>query len=399
MHSMKITVQYDYPVYFTSGVFSPANTDLVESISRKEPQRRHRLLTIVDRGVADAWPTLASQIQKYVQYHRERLELVAEPWILDGGEAAKNGPETATQVQARLHALGIDRHSFVVIVGGGAILDAVGFAAATVHRGVRVVRLPTTVLAQCDAGLGFKTGINAYEVKNLLGSFSPPFAVINDERFLETLSLRDTIAGMAEAVKVALISDPAFFDWLRRNASALAVGERTALTHLVRRGAELHLDGMAASVDPFGLNIAHPHFGHWAAHKIESLSGNRVRHGEAVAIGIALDTCYAVEARHVHRRVRDAVIRLLETLGFTLWDDVLELVAPDDNRLLLLDGLSEFREYVGGELTITLLAEIGQRLEIHDVRQDNMLRAWDWLRRHCAAPDAGPPIRADARSV
>src|SRR5207247_5778183 len=108
----------------------------------------------------------------------------------------------------------IDRQSYALAIGGGAVLDAVGFAAAIFHRGVRHIRCPTTVLAQSDSGVGVKNAINAFGLKNLLGTFAPPFAVINDQTFLDVLPERDKRAGMAEAVKVALIRDGAFFDWI-----------------------------------------------------------------------------------------------------------------------------------------------------------------------------------------
>ena len=197
-------------------------------------------------------------------------------------------------------ALRIDRHSFVLAIGGGALLDVVGFAAATLHRGVRLVRMPTTVLAQNDAGVGVKNGINAFGAKNLLGTFAPPFAVINDSRFLSTLDRRDQIAGMAEAVKVALIRDRGFFAWISAHADALAAFAPDAVDHLIQRCAELHLQHIACGGDPFEQGSARPlDFGHWAAHKLEMLTGHAVRHGEAVAIGIALDCGYSVEAGHL----------------------------------------------------------------------------------------------------
>ena len=139
---------------------------------------------------------------------------MAYPEIVEGGENAKNNPAYPSGIQKRIYELEMDRHSVIVAIGGGAVLDMVGYAVGTTHRGMRIVRLPTTVLSQADGGVGVKNGINAFGTKNFLGTFIPPFAVINDIRFLETLEARDQIAGMAEAVKVALIRDPDFFDWL-----------------------------------------------------------------------------------------------------------------------------------------------------------------------------------------
>jgi 3-dehydroquinate synthase len=128
------------------------------------------------------------------------------------------------------------------VIGGGAVLDAVGFATATFHRGVRHVRCPSTVLAQNDSGVGVKNGVNSFGLKNLLGVFAPPFAVINDSAFIDALPARDKRCGMAEAVKVALIRDREFFVWLERTADALARFEPNALDILIQHCAKLHMN-------------------------------------------------------------------------------------------------------------------------------------------------------------
>ncbi len=379
-HVQRITLTYDYPVYFTRDVFAPDNADLVEAISRREPERRHRVLVVVERAVADARPRVLEEVHGYAARHHERLALVAEPLVVEGGEAVKNDPGEVRRLQERLNALGMDRQSFVVVVGGGALLDMAGYAAATAHRGVRLVRVPTTVLAQDDAGVGVKNGINMFGKKNFLGTFAPPFAVLNDAAFLDTLSTRDKVAGMAEAVKVALIRDAAFFDWLVSHAGELAACAPEALDHLIRRSARLHLDHIATSGDPFELGSARPlDFGHWAAHKLESLSSYRLRHGEAVAIGMALDSIYSARAGLLEDDVLEPVLCLLERLGLSLWDETLELVGAG-GRPRILDGLTEFREHLGGELSITFLAKIGWGIEAHSVEEDLVLEAMEALR-------------------
>ena len=245
--------------------------------------------------------------------------------MIAGGEEIKNDPALVERLQHRMLELGMDRHSFVVGIGGGAFLDMIGYMAATTHRGLRMVRIPTTVLAQNDSGVGVKTGVNAYGSKNLLGVFAPPFSVINDSDFLETLDERDRRAGMAEAVKVALIRDGSFFAALEANADRLAAFERGAVAHLIRRCAELHMRQIAFGGDPFEMGSARPlDFGHWSAHKLESLTNHAVRHGEAVAIGIALDTRYSVRQGLLAAGNDERVCRLLERLGFRLWHPALE---------------------------------------------------------------------------
>jgi 3-dehydroquinate synthase len=385
VHLQRISLRFEYPVYFTEDVFAVENPALADALAWREPGRRHRVLAVVDRGVAEAWPALAPAIVAYADAHADRLALVGEPLVVEGGEAVKNDRELAAALEHRLHDLGMDRHSFVVIVGGGAVLDMVGYVAAITHRGVRVVRVPTTVLAQADSGVGVKNGVNAFGKKNFLGTFAPPFAVLNDRRFLATLPRRDKIAGIAEAVKVALIRDAVFFDWLSAHAPALAACEPEPLDKLIRRTAELHLEHIATAGDPFELGSARPlDFGHWAAHKLESLTANRLRHGEAVAIGMALDTIYSAACGLCDRGTVESVLGTFTRLGLELWDEALDLTAAD-GRPLLLEGLNEFREHLGGELSVTLLQRIGQGVEVHDIREDLVREAIAQLRRHGSA--------------
>ena len=368
----RVPLVLEYPVVFARDVFGIDSSVLVDVVSAREPARRHRVVAIVDGGVADAWPRLCSQIEAYAERHAARLELAAPPWTIPGGERAKDEAVLA-DILRRLAALRIDRHSFVLAIGGGAVLDVVGYAAATLHRGVRLVRLPTTVLGQNDAGVGVKNGINAFGAKNFLGAFAAPFAVIDDSGFLATLDDRDRAAGMAEAVKVAAIRDPVFFDWLSDHAPALAAFELTPVERMIRRCAELHLAHIAGGGDPFESGNARPlDFGHWAAHKLETLTHHELRHGEAVAIGMVLDARYSVEAGLLDRDAFGSFVALLERLRLPVWHEALRDPA-------LLDGLDEFREHLGGELTITLLAGLGRGVECRDVRIELVRCALAWM--------------------
>lgn len=379
-HYQRLRVEYEYPVYFTRAVFSPDNPLFARAVARREPGQRHRFAVFVDSGVAHSWPELETQVAAYAARHTGQLELVAAPEPVTGGEAAKNEPALITTLQRRLLELAIDRHAYVVAIGGGAVLDTVGYVAATTHRGVRHIRVPTTVLAQNDSGVGVKNSVNAFGVKNFVGTFAPPFAVLNDFDFLATLAHRDKIAGMAEAVKVALIRDADFFGWLEANVEGLAAFEADVAETLIRRCAELHMRHIATSGDPFESGSARPlDFGHWAAHKLESLSTHALRHGEAVAIGMALDTRYSVLQRFLSKGRDERVCALLEQLGFRLWHPALEQRASD-GALALLDGLREFREHLGGELTVTLIADIGRAIEVHSIDEVAVRRAIDWLK-------------------
>jgi 3-dehydroquinate synthase len=376
----RFSVSFEYPVYFTRDVFSEGNSMFAGALMQSGPRGPRRVVVYVDDGVTREMPDLPRRIASYAAAHSDILQCAGPIEVIAGGEGAKNTPGLIEQLQRQLVARGIDRHSYVVGIGGGALLDLVGFVAATTHRGVRHIRIPTTVLAQNDSGVGVKNGVNAFGFKNMLGTFEPPVAVINDSAFIDVLPGRDKRAGMAEAVKVALIRDGAFFQWLEEKAAALALFASEPLDRLIRHCALLHMRQISQGGDPFERGSGRPlDFGHWAAHKLETLSGYELRHGEAVAIGIAIDTRYSVLAGFL-KEGEDARVRaLLERLGFSLWHAACDTRTPTGKRLLLA-GLDEFREHLGGELTITLLKEIGTGTEVHTMDADLIERAVEWLR-------------------
>jgi 3-dehydroquinate synthase len=268
----------------------------------------------------------------------------------------------------------------VLAVGGGALLDATGFAAATAHRGVRHIRLPTTSLSQADGGVGVKNGINAFGKKNFIGAFAPPFAVINDADFLDPLPAAEKRAGLIEAIKVALIRDAAFFAEIEKLGDALARFESDALERVIRRCAELHVEHIAGAGDPFELGSARPlDFGHWSAHKLEQMSGFAISHGAAVAHGIALDVIYSAKSGMLSAEAAEGILVLIEKLGFALFDPLMTSSA------VLLGGLEEFREHLGGELTITLLREIGRGEEVRLIDAELMRASLVELERRARA--------------
>ena len=392
------SVPFRFPVYFTQAAWAPENRVVVDAFTRLEPSRRHRVLVVIDDHVARAQPALTGRVQDYFAAHSASLELVAPPVLVAGGEAVKNDIVHAFGILQRINDTGIDRQSFVAVIGGGAVLDMVSFAAAIAHRGVRIVRFPTTVLAQGDSGIAVKNSMNLFGKKNFVGTFVPPFAVINDAEALTTLSHRDKIAGVSEAVKVALLKDPTFYRYLEANAARIAEGEIGVLSHLTQRSAELHLQHICTNGDPFELGSARPlDFGHWAAHKLESMTSYRVRHGEAVAIGMAIDITYSELRGYIDRTTTERVLRLLEAIGFVLWDDALA-EREADGRLALVHGLREFREHLGGELHVTLLRGIGAGFEVTEMDESAVAAAVQLLnnRRSRSGSRKG---HADAKSA
>ena len=389
MDSIQQHVQaaFRFPVHFTAGVFDPGNHVLRSVLADHAGRPSAPAVFVVDRGLLPGHPRIVEAIERYCEMHRDALCLAAPVCLVPGGEIIKNDWHHVATIHRLAERARLCRHSYIVGVGGGAVLDVVGFAAATAHRGIRLIRIPTTVLAQDDSALGVKNGINAYGKKNFLGTFAPPHAVINDSRFLPTLNDRDWRGGISEAIKAALIRDPGFFDFIEQHAAALKARDLGVMEEVVRRSAMLHLAHIAQSGDPFEQGSSRPlDYGHWAAHKLEALTHYRLRHGEAVAIGLALDTTYAHLTGTLAEREWRRVIDLLHALGLAVHVPELDdhLDDPEDPRSVLA-GLREFREHLGGELTIQLLSHIGRSFDCHDVDTRMMIRSIEVLRRLDAA--------------
>jgi 3-dehydroquinate synthase len=361
-----IQVSWRHRVFFADDLFNITNPVLRDILASEPEAAARRALVVLDEALARARPELSPAIQDYFTAHTQAATLVAPPQCCCGGEAAKASWSLVNDLHTAIDRYHIDRHSYLIAVGGGALLDLAGLAAATAHRGVRHIRVPTTTLSQCDSGVGVKNGINAFGKKNFVGTFAPPFAVINDFQLLRTLAPADLRAGYVEAVKVACIRSGDFFAALERDATALAHFEPAAMRQLIRRCAELHINHIVQGGDPFEAGSARPlDFGHWAAHKLEQMSGFTLRHGEAVAIGLALDVIYSRRAGFLTAEAAERVLVLLETMGFSLFHTDLRRGQP--GRLEVLGGLEEFREHLGGQLAITLLREIGEGFEVHEM--------------------------------
>ncbi len=360
-----IRVASTHRVYFARGVWAGGNSLLAKIVAAGTRGFRPRVMVTLDAGVLQSQPALVQVIRQYCRRHREFMELAGDPLILPGGESAKQGWRTVWQLLKEIDGRGLCRHSYVVAVGGGAHLDVVGLAAALAHRGVRLVRVPTTALAQADSGVGVKNAVNAFGQKNFVGAFAVPAAVVNDLDFLASLPEREKRAAYAEAVKVALIRDAGFFRWLERRAERLARFETGVFEEAIRRCARLHVDHIAEGGDPFESGQARPlDFGHWSAHKLETLTRHRLNHGEAVAMGMALDAIYARRQRLLPASEAERVLVLLKELGFTLWSPALAR-GEGQGRLRVLGGLEDFRRHMGGQLTVPMITRIGQAVSVN----------------------------------
>lgn len=368
--NQRFTVSYEFPVCFTRGTFTTDNSLLCNIIARAG-NKKHKLFPVIDRQVFKSHPEIINQLEHYAQANSDLIELVLPPLLVRSGEVCKTDPAEVDQFYRITQERNIDRHSFALVIGGGSVIDAIGYAAATAHRGIRLIRMPTTVLGQNDAGVGVKNAVNYLGRKNYLGTFVPPFAVINDFNFLRSLPARDQRAGMAEAVKVSLIKDRDFFNWLFEQRHALAAFEDDAVEYMIRRCAELHLHHIATSGDPFEYGSARPlDYGHWSAHRLEELSHSDLRHGEAVAIGVTLDALYSHIQGLIDSTLVKKIITTLKDIGFSLYH-------PSLKQLNVSKALQDFREHLGGELCITLLTGEGRSAQFNYIDDDLMLRCID----------------------
>ncbi|HAF77589.1 MAG TPA: 3-dehydroquinate synthase [Maribacter sp.] len=364
-------VQYDYQLYFTSGLFALENQMFVNLIADYKDFEPVKLLFVLDDGVKHHHPSLIPQIEDYCKAHRQTIKYT-DTLVLPGGEQVKNSDTAIESVLKGVNDNKICRHSFVVVIGGGAVIDMVGYAAAIAHRGVKLIRIPTTVLSQNDSAVGVKNSVNAFKKKNFLGTFAPPFAIINDSDFLETLEQRDWISGISEAIKVALIKDKTFFKYIADNAVALKNREMEAMQYVIYKCAEMHMHHIAQGGDPFESGSSRPlDFGHWAAHKMEFMTNYELRHGEAVAKGIALDVTYAQLVGLISEEDLQHILDVMIAIGF----DLSLPVQNDDKIEQLLNGIEEFREHLGGQLTITLISDLGVKHDVHTIDMELMSKA------------------------
>jgi 3-dehydroquinate synthase len=391
----QVNLSFKHQVLFTRDAFARDNESLRSVLLPKRDEstqtlRTVRVLLYIDRHLLT--DVLREKIVSYFETSTAAdgdattaLELVCPPIAMDGGEDSKNNWRVVEGIWKDINTYKICRHSYVIIVGGGASIDLVGFAVATAHRGVRLVRMPTTTLCQGDGGVGVKNGVNYFGKKNWVGSFTVPDAVINDYDFLLTLPDAHKRAGYAEAVKVSLIKDKDFFLEIEAKARQLAAFDPAAMQRLIWKSAVLHLDHIAFNGDPFEKGSARPlDFGHWIAHKLEPLSNYKINHGYAVAIGICADFAYCAELGMIPTGVRDRIVTLFEALGFATYNALLHSQSPTGS-FIILDGLQEFREHLGGVLTITLITDIGRGLEVHEMDPALILRSLNWLKdRHDA---------------
>ncbi len=364
------SVPFRHRLRFTNDCFGSDWSEVEELFETTEGVARLQIW--IDQGIATADPGLLSRIQNCVESTKS-LELTSPPQTIIGGERIKTTEAAIDDLLSAIHSDRLDRRNYILVVGGGAVLDAVGYAAAIAHRGIRLIRFPTTTLAQADSGVGVKNAVNAFGKKNWKGTFAVPWAVINDRKLLTHLSDRDFRSGFAEAVKVSLLKSPAAFDSLCQNAERIAARDMTASLQAIRASVLMHIHHITYGGDPFESTEARPlDFGHWSAHKLESLCQYQLRHGEAVAIGVALDVVYSSLVHQLPPPIVDRTVQVLRDLGLPIYHELLHAPA-------IFEGLEEFRQHLGGRLTLTMVQDLGKMFQVHSINHSMMKKAIDYL--------------------
>ena len=327
-YDFDIPVTFRHRIRFTKDAFAEGNNVLADLL---EAERERKVIVFLESSIDQLFPGLRQQIQNYLET-QTKLKLT-EIVIMAGGEDCKISKTQIMDGIIPIERNGIDRHSYVFCIGGGAFLDVIGLSAATAHRGVRLIRFPTTTLAQDDSGVGVKNGINAFGKKNFIGAFAVPYAVVNDFQFLYTQSAHNNRSGLSEAVKVALVKDGAFFAWLEENVESLNTLAPAALEEAVERSAILHARHIALGGDPFETGSSRPlDFGHWTAHKMEQLTDFELSHSDAVTVGVALDTLYSARCGWLSEKDAWRAVEVLQRLQLPVWHESLEFRDEEGRR-------------------------------------------------------------------
>ena len=294
-----------------------------------------------------------------------RAGIASDAVTLPPGEATKDFAHFA-QLCEDVLALGVERGTAIVALGGGVVGDLAGFAAASLLRGLDFVQVPTTLLAQVDSSVGGKTAIDSRHGKNLVGAFHQPVLVLADIDALATLPRRELLAGYAEVVKYGLIRDRAFYDWLEASGAAVVAGDAAARQQAVRRSCAAKAAIVAADERETG-ERALLNFGHTFGHALEAASGfgEALKHGEAVALGMQLAFDLSAKLGLCKPKTAGRVRRHFAALGLPTSPAAIAGAGFTADRLLAL--MQKDKKVKDGRLTLILARDIGEAFSCRDV--------------------------------
>ncbi len=300
--------------------------------------------------------------------------------VVAPGETSKSFPVLAKLCETLLE-LGVERGDCVIAFGGGVVGDLAGFAASILRRGVRVVQMPTTLLAQVDSAIGGKTGIDTKQGKNLIGTFHQPSLVLTDVAILSTLSPREFRAGYAEVAKYGLLGDAPFFAWLEENWRDVFAGQDGKRRHAVETSARAKAEIVVADEREESGRRALLNLGHTFGHALEAFAGysDRLLHGEAIAIGMRLAFTYSVEQGLCSGEDEARIERHFREVGLPTTIAEVPGEKPTAGELLRL--MAQDKKVKGGKLALVLVRGIGEAFVEDEV---SMERLTDFLKQECA---------------
>ena len=325
----------------------------IDFTTARQPQQWCNLLRQFAPG-SGRWVVITDRhVYQWVYPHlfpdAKKLDLI--PIIVEAGEAQKN-LTTVTYVIGKMIAAGCDRQSLVIALGGGVVGDLAGFCAATFMRGIPWVQIPTTLLAQVDASIGGKTGVNHPQGKNMIGAFYPPCGVFIDTAWLQTLPAREFYAGLAEVIKHGLLADAALFADLESQAATLRTAEASHLLAMIKRACAVKIRIVSQDPNEQGARVL-LNLGHTFAHAIEThFAYQRWVHGEAVAIGLHLAAYFSQRLGHINDAARSRVASLLMRAHLPTHVD--GMTAAD-----FLHHMRHDKKNQGGAMRLVLLRQLG----------------------------------------
>lgn len=356
-----------YPIVIGEGLIASAGRRIAAALPGA------RCAVVTDQNVAAL----------YLAPLKESLEgqgLFLGDAVVAAGETSKSFPVLARLCETLLK-LGVERGDCVVALGGGVVGDLAGFAASILRRGVRLVQVPTTLLAQVDSSVGGKTGIDTPQGKNLIGTFHQPSLVLADVAVLSTLAPREFRAGYAEVMKYGLLGDAPFFAWLEQYWPQVFSGEggerlKAIETSVRAKASIVEADEREESGSRALLNL-----GHTFGHALEAFAGysDRLLHGEAIAIGMRLAFTYSVEQGLCPAEDAACVERHLAAVGLPFRIADISGKTPTTGQLLRL--MAQDKKVKGGKLALVLVRGIGEAFVEGDVPLDRLTA---FLERECA---------------
>jgi 3-dehydroquinate synthase len=324
------------------------------------------------RGAIDRDKVVILSSPKVAQFHVGPLKSALEQAgceidviLFPDSEEYKILP-TVTAIAENLAEIGCDRHTLLINCGGGVVCDMGGFVGATYMRGVRWINLPTTLLAQCDAGFGGKTGVNLDIGKNLVGVFRQPAAVFSDINYLLTLAEDEYKNGLAEVVKYGMIWDEGLMRYLERNVAKVLNRNLSTMTAIVRRCTRIKAEIVARDEQEAGTRRV-LNFGHTIGHALETATGyQRFRHGFCISVGMVAETLLALKMELIESPTLERLEKLLDRLG-------LPRAADDIDIDRIMNAMTQDKKRRHGRHNLILPLGVGEVCEVEDV-PPNLLR-------------------------